>query len=154
MENSLFRYGGLSGQEALDAAWTALTPTMEAGGLVTLLWHNNYFNEPEYGDLQWAYEELLARLGALGPWCATGAEINRWWRALQSVAVEEVDGTIRVTAGRPIEGLTLRVEAPGTSGFRPEDFPLDAIRDGAAWRVALPPLRAGQELRIHPVRPC
>ena len=66
---------------ALEAAWQAIQPTIAAGGLVSLLWHNNYFNEPEYWDWQMVYEELLARLAALNPWCATGAEINQWWRS-------------------------------------------------------------------------
>ena len=81
MDGTLFRHCGLEGGEALDAAWRAITPVIEAGGLVTLSWHNNFFNEPEYWDWQWVYEELLSRLQALNPWCATGAEIAGWWRA-------------------------------------------------------------------------
>jgi hypothetical protein len=49
---------------------------------VSLLWHNNYFNEPEYAEWQWTYERLLERLAAQNPWCAPGAEIAAWWRAL------------------------------------------------------------------------
>jgi hypothetical protein len=48
--------------------------------LVTLLWHNDCFNEPEYREWQWTYEQLLSRLAARRPWCATGAEIAAWWR--------------------------------------------------------------------------
>ncbi|MGD9613318.1 MAG: polysaccharide deacetylase family protein [Kiritimatiellia bacterium] len=81
MDVTLFRNLGLTGEAALDAAWQALEPVAQAGGLVTLLWHNNYFNEPEYRDWQWTYEQLLERLAALNPWCATGAEIERWCRA-------------------------------------------------------------------------
>lgn len=81
MDVTLFRNLGLQGEAALDAAWQAIEPVAQAGGLVSLLWHNNYFNEPEYRDWQWTYEQLLARLAALKPWCATGAEIERWWRA-------------------------------------------------------------------------
>ena len=81
MDVTLFRNLGLEGAAALDAAWQAIEPLAQAGGLVSLLWHNNYFNEPEYRDWQWTYEQLLERLAALKPWCATGAEIERWWRA-------------------------------------------------------------------------
>lgn len=62
MDCTLFRSMKLSGDAALDAAWKAITPVIEAGGLVSLLWHNNYFNEPEYADWQWVYERLLERL--------------------------------------------------------------------------------------------
>ena len=80
MDVTLFRNLGLTGAEALDAAWQAIEPVVAAGGLVTLLWHNNYFNEPEYRDWYWTYEQLLERLARLGPWCATGGEIEKWWR--------------------------------------------------------------------------
>ena len=81
MDVTLFRSLGLHGETALKAAWDAIEPVVKAGGLVSLLWHNNYFNEPEYWDWQWVYEQLLQRLAALNPWCATGAEISEWWRS-------------------------------------------------------------------------
>ena len=79
MDVTLFRNLGLNGVQALNAAWDAITPVIQAGGLVSLLWHNNYFNEPEYAEWQWVYEQLLARLAALKPWCGTGAEIVGCW---------------------------------------------------------------------------
>lgn len=81
MDVALFRNLGLTGPKALEAAWNAIKPVMDAGGLVSLLWHNNYFNEPEYRDWQWTYEQLLGRLAERNPWCATGMEINCWWRS-------------------------------------------------------------------------
>jgi hypothetical protein len=80
MDYTLFRRLKLSGKDALEAAWNAVTPIIEQGGLVSLLWHNNYFNEPEYHDWQWVYEQLLDRLAGEDPWCATGNEIAEWWR--------------------------------------------------------------------------
>mgnify|MGYP003582978149 FL=1 len=81
MDVPLFWNLGLEREAALDAAWKAIEPVIQAGGLVTLLWHNNFFNEPEYADWQWTYERLLERLAARNPWCATGAEIVQWWRS-------------------------------------------------------------------------
>lgn len=80
MDVTLFRHLRLDGAGALAAAWEAIDPIIARGGLVALLWHNNYFDEPEYRDWQWVYEQLLERLAALRPWCATGAEIDAWVR--------------------------------------------------------------------------
>ena len=80
MDVTLFRNLRLEGEAALAAAWAAIEPVIQAGGLVSLLWHNNYFNEPEYCDWQWTYEKLLSRLAVLGPWCAPGRDIAAWWR--------------------------------------------------------------------------
>ncbi|MDY0148744.1 MAG: polysaccharide deacetylase family protein [Kiritimatiellia bacterium] len=84
MDVALFR-DGTTGEMALERAWAAIEPVIEAGGLVTLLWHNDYFNEPEYRDWQWTYEQLLARLAQQQPWCVTGSEINDWWRSRSEV---------------------------------------------------------------------
>lgn len=79
MDTTLFRYLNLDRHQALDAAWEAIQPVIDAGGLVSLLWHNNFFAEPEYEDWEWVYMQLLERLALLNPWCATGAEIAKWW---------------------------------------------------------------------------
>ena len=81
MDVALFLKHGPEGEAALAAAWAAIEPVIAAGGLVTLLWHNDCFNEPEYREWQWTYERLLERLAARSPWCATGAEIHDWWRS-------------------------------------------------------------------------
>ena len=81
MDVALFMKHGPGGAAALAAAWAAIEPVMAAGGLVTLLWHNDCFNDPEYRDWQWTYEQLLARLAAKKPWCATGAEIESFWKS-------------------------------------------------------------------------
>lgn len=81
MDITLFQNIGRNREESLETAWKALEPVIQGGGLVTLLWHNDYFNETEFQDWQWTYEQLLARLAALNPWCAPGAEITAWWRS-------------------------------------------------------------------------
>lgn len=137
MDTTLFRYLGLSGEAALEAAWATVESVVKIGGLVTLLWHNNYFNEPEYWDWQMVYEELLKRLAPLRPWCATGQEINNWWRARAAVVVAEQPRQQgrwlwRISAPQEIYDLCLllrpasmvgeiTVGYPGTSVLRSDD---------------------------------
>lgn len=94
MDVALFR-DVEKGEVVLEKAWAAIEPVIEAGGLVTLLWHNDYFNEPEYRDWQWVYEQLLERLAQQQPWCATGAEINDWWRLrIEVKALDKPDNPV------------------------------------------------------------
>jgi peptidoglycan/xylan/chitin deacetylase (PgdA/CDA1 family) len=79
MDASLFRNMGLQGKKAVETAWQTIEEVIERKGMVSLLWHNNFFNEPEYADWQMAYEVLLGRLANMNPWCATGLEIAEWW---------------------------------------------------------------------------
>lgn len=80
MDTTLFRYLGLSSGAALKAAVEVANETARRGGLLSLLWHNNFFDEPEYEEWQDVYEALLAHVASLKPWCATGAEIAAHWR--------------------------------------------------------------------------
>ena len=80
MDTTLFRHLGLRREAALAAAVEVVDRTAQARGLLTLLWHNNFFDEPEYRDWQEVYEKLLAYVASQKPWCATGAEIADFWR--------------------------------------------------------------------------
>ena len=116
MDATLFRHLRLGGEAALEKAWQAVAGVIGVGGLVSLLWHNNYFNEREYRDWQMVYEELLNRLAPLKPWCATGAEINAWWRAKAAVAIRTssgADGIIKIEIHSPqaIEDLVLEIHS-------------------------------------------
>lgn len=89
MDNTLFRVmRRTTGDTALKAALSIIEPVIGAGGLVSLLWHNNYFNEPEYEVWHQTYRLLLETLAAQKPWCATGGEIAGWWRRRARVRVE------------------------------------------------------------------
>lgn len=80
MDTTLFRYSNLAPEASLAAAIRVVERAAASGGLLTLLWHNNYFDEPEYRDWQEVYRALLAHIADLHPWCATGAEIAAFWR--------------------------------------------------------------------------
>ncbi len=152
MDGSLFRHRRLSGEAALDAAWASVAPVIEIGGLVTLLWHSNYFNEPEYWDWQWVYEQLLERLATLNPWCATGAEINAWWRALQGVQLQTVETNggweITVKAAHPIDGLVLDVAAPAGASVLTDRAEVKIGYRDSYWQIVLPSLKARDSFRI------
>jgi hypothetical protein len=114
MDATLFRYLRLGGERALEQAWQVIESVVQAGGLVSLLWHNNYFNEPEYADWQWVYERLLEKLARLHPWCATGAEINTWWRARSGLAISQpwgdrADNRWQIRARQPIANFAVDV---------------------------------------------
>jgi hypothetical protein len=154
MDTTLFRHLGLAGAAALESAWKAVREASTVGGLVTLLWHNNFFNEPEYWDWQMVYEQLLERLASLKPWCATGAEINQWWRARArtevTVAGEDADcWEIQLHPHDEIVGLTLNVApadrwAPSVSGNVAGEW----RRQSDRWQACFPRLQAGETVKL------
>lgn len=80
MDTTLFRYLRFGKQAAIEAVMEIVDRTERAGGLLSLLWHNNYFDEPEYWEWEETYVELLGQIARRQPWSATGAEIARFWR--------------------------------------------------------------------------
>jgi hypothetical protein len=135
----------------LNAAWASVQNIIQTGGLISLLWHNNYFNEPEYADWQMVYEKLLERLALLSPWCATGTEINSWWRARSDVTVQVLvadnGGTqLQLHAPVAISDLALDIHSPKL--VRPEKgvSALESIKLGT--RVHFAALRAGQTVTL------
>ncbi len=151
MDGTLFRHLGLEGARALEAAWAVVERTAKAGGLVTLLWHGNYFNEREYWDWQMVYEELLSRLATMKPWCATGAEINRWWRARTAVRLASpvrVGDHWRVSlcAGAAIEGLAVCVQGDAFTVDPPPSVRVRATAGGPV--LQLPALGVGGQCEL------
>lgn len=153
MDTTLFRSLGRKGEEALEVALQIVRRVMDAGGLVSLLWHNNYFNEPEYRDWQWVYEELLAELARHRPWCGTGAEINYWWRARAALATRldsTADGwTLELNSPYRLRGLTLSVgPADLVSEIGLAGTEADIVRCDDRWQVRLGELEGATVLKI------
>ena len=81
MDTTLFRYMRLDAAAAVQAVERLADEVEEAGGLLSLLWHNNFFDEPEYADWEETYRVVLERLAARRPFCGTGIEIVDAWKA-------------------------------------------------------------------------
>lgn len=81
MDTTLFRYMRLDAAAAVREVECLADEAERAGGLLSLLWHNNFFDEPEYADWEETYRVVLERLVARRPFCGTGIEIVRAWKA-------------------------------------------------------------------------
>ncbi len=152
MDATLFRHLRLGGEAALEKAWQAVAGVIGVGGLVSLLWHNNYFNEPEYWDWQMVYEELLNRLAPLKPWCATGAEINAWWRAKAAVTIRTssgADGIIKIEIHSPqaIEDLVLEIHSTNKLQIPSSNAWMESNDHGA--RIHFQRLLAGEVVNLE-----
>jgi len=152
MDATLFRHLHLTGEAALEKAWQAVMAVVNVGGMVSLLWHNNYFNEREYWDWQMVYEELLNRLAPLKPWCATGAEINTWSRAKAAVTLQSQPGgggktKIEMHSPQALNDLVLEIGSPNGVGVEHPSARLEFMAGGT--RIHLPRLLAGETVKVE-----
>lgn len=76
MDNSLYRMGP-------DEAWFKVQKLVEAveknNGVITILWHNNTFDEVFAGEWARMYEKILQLLKEKKAWMTNGAEICDYW---------------------------------------------------------------------------
>jgi hypothetical protein len=149
MDNTIFQYLRCGFAEAMDLTRSALRAAERSGSVLTLLWHNNYFNDPEFQAWQETYTQTLQEAADAGPWCATGGEIAGWWRARAGLALETVDRprngwTGRLTAAEGIRSARLRLEAPATDGrLAVEGAEARVLDEGGTFTLDLPLLPAG-----------
>ena len=155
MDVTIFRSLGLDGVAALEFCEQLVERLVEHGALVSLLWHNNYFEDPEFGEWQMVYEKLLELLAARKPWCAPGAEINRWWRARAEVMVTRTlqksgSWEVMVRPGLDIEDLTLEIREPEKwAKVRVTAAEHEIERAIESWKVTFPKLLAGSSVTMN-----
>jgi hypothetical protein len=155
MDATLFGHLRLAGVAALEKAWEVVWGVIGIGGLVSLLWHKNHFNQLGHADGRRVYEELLNRLAPLKPWCATGAEINSWWRAKSAVSVQchsspGGKNQIRLYAPQIITNLALDIGSTGEVRVDHAAASVDRINGGT--RMIFPRLPAGETVTIKIAR--
>jgi hypothetical protein len=118
MDTTLFRYLGLTGSRAGDLCESLIDSAESSGGLLSLLWHNNFFLEPEYAEWEETYRTVLAMSRDRRPWCATGKEIADWWRRRNMAVVSTATARDGIWQGRfetfkGLECMDLFVDLPG-----------------------------------------
>ena len=153
MDQTLFHHLHFGGERALAQAWAAVRGVAEVGGLVSLFWHNRSFAEAEDGDARGVYSELLARLAPLNPWCATGMEINSWWRAksavtLRSLPVGRKTVLYQLHAPQAIDRLAINF-GPAEILKHPAAALLERFGQGNGNRITFPRLLAGETITVE-----
>ena len=81
MDTTLFRYQRLNLTDATLQLEKMVQCALDHQGLISLLWHNNFFNEPEYHEWHESYRVALGLLEQANAYVATAEEINAWIRA-------------------------------------------------------------------------
>ena len=157
MDQTLFRYMNLDGDSAFSAASRELSKIIEVGGLAVLLWHNNFFNEPEYREWEETYERLLDWLAPQNPWVACGRDIAAWWDARLSaslIALGDVDSgkSWQLIAGKSLDNFSVEIFGTRVGDDVVSDVPFTEVqKDSDSIILNFPHLEA-KETAIFRVR--
>ena len=154
MDVTLFRYLGMEKEQAFEASVEAISQVRDVGGLVSILWHNNFFSEEEYIDWEETYARILDWLAPQSPWVARGVDIATWWRSRNQVKLTRLNGHSdgncwSLSSAESIENLVIEVD-----GLDSDDEidcgnaikQMQRIRD--CVKLLVPSLRAEDRLRF------
>jgi hypothetical protein len=152
MDVTLFRYLALDKEAAIEAAQEQMTRVRNFGGLVSVLWHNNFFAEPEYSDWEETYATILDWLAPQNPWVATGIEIAQWWKARANTDIEQQISTESCSewtlqAQSAISNLQIEVFGMRPTDSISVDLPGAVViphESGTSAALRFPRLTAGQ----------
>jgi len=154
MDGTLFRRMGLRADGAYQVAKSVIMDARDHEGLVTLLWHNNFFAEPEYSDWEEVYERLLDLVASEGATVMTAAEIDRWWRARARVRFLTIEWKTGFWSGtldtsEVIENVAVEVLSPrSTPLVSVEGAVSELLLRAGSWKVVFPRLVPGNPVRI------
>ncbi len=154
MDGTLLRHLDLDARAAFDTARSVIVDARDHEGLVTLLWHNNFFAEPEYANWEEVYGRLLDLLASEEAIVLTAKEIDQWWRARAATLFETTDwragswsGTLQVPSA--VEGITLEVvNSSGEVHISTDGAPADQVVRSGRRAVIFPRLTPHDFVRI------
>ena len=149
MDTALFRHMGLKPEQAIERAMELLKRVRNCNGLLTVLWHQNYFGADSYWSK--GYESVLEYGSEHNAWLATAKEVADWWCERGSFRLEswKKSGSgvsVVYKAVKDVEGVcfvcenTAGVEVKG-AGFR------TARSKGIVW-VELDKISKGSRVEI------
>lgn len=120
MDATLFGHLKLDPVAAFDLGCKIVGEIRAHRGLATLLWHPNYFDEPEFEDWECVYSSMLDLLAREGALVLPAAEIAHWWRARAGAKFLTIGwgpnwwtGSLEVSEA--IEGLAVEIETGPTT---------------------------------------
>lgn len=153
MDQTLFRRLRMAKNEAVEFLKAQIVDLTTQGGLGVFLWHNNYFDEPEYIDWEETFSALLQMLKDAGAWVTTAAEINRWWRDESAITVDAAPRTNQWTgwiqARKDLHNFKMVLSGYGECDISVDgpDPILDRKKD--ALEFHFPHLLRGDHVRVH-----
>ncbi len=155
MDQTLFRYLNLDGEQALLAARTFIEQIIMKEGLVTLLWHNNFFAEEEFVTWENTYARLLDWMAPLKPWCACGRDIAKWWIAKAAVTIQKESSDQNASAWQFKAAHTIEHLAVELSGLSPDAIvtcdtheTTKSIAGNGGFVLSFEKIKAGDTVRI------
>lgn len=78
MDGPLFKTSG-NNEVAWHTCQELVEYSEEHGSILTILWHNDRFNDSEYPGQGQIYEDIIKECQKRGAWVATGGEVASWW---------------------------------------------------------------------------
>jgi peptidoglycan/xylan/chitin deacetylase (PgdA/CDA1 family) len=118
MDKTLLDYQKKDAEKAFNDIEDMIKTVEKQSGLLTLLWHNEMFDDVGFPEWSKLYERILTDLKERGAWIVKAEDVYTWWTARQNIICEKTeitDKTIewRYKANMDISNMTFRIHNLG-----------------------------------------
>jgi peptidoglycan/xylan/chitin deacetylase (PgdA/CDA1 family) len=93
MDKTLLDYKNMDAEKALNDIEKIIKTVEKQSGLLTLLWHNEMFDDVGFPGWRKLYEEILTNLKDRGAWIVKAEDIYTWWTERQGIICEKTEIT-------------------------------------------------------------
>lgn len=156
MDTTVFGWMGLDAQKAAEMVQSHIEDLVRSGGMGVFVWHNNYFDEPEYYEYEEVYGVLLSALYEAKAWVTTGEGLQSWWRTNAPISIirdiidreEQWSGT--VLAKQSLDGFCMGFSVTDNEVYvEASETRVISERQGRQVLIRLPQLEAGDVIRLR-----
>jgi peptidoglycan/xylan/chitin deacetylase (PgdA/CDA1 family) len=93
MDKTLLDYKKVDAEKALNDIEKIIKTVEKHNGLLTLLWHNEMFDDVGFPGWRKLYEIILTELKKRGAWIVKAEDIYTWWTERQNIICEKTEIT-------------------------------------------------------------
>lgn len=93
MDKTLLDYKKMDAEKALNDIEKIIKAVEKHNGLLTLLWHNEMFDDVGFPGWRTLYERILINLKERGAWIVKAEDIYTWWTERQAIICEKTEIT-------------------------------------------------------------
>jgi hypothetical protein len=100
MDKTLLDYMKMDAEKGWNEIKNIIKTVEKHNGLITLLWHNEMFDDVGYPGWRELYERILTDLKQRGAWIAKAEDIYTWWTVRQNIICEKPEITDKAIVWR------------------------------------------------------
>jgi peptidoglycan/xylan/chitin deacetylase (PgdA/CDA1 family) len=158
MDKTLLDYKKMDADKALNDIEKIIKTVERHNGLITLLWHNEMFDDVGFPGWRKLYERILTDLKKRGAWIVKSEDIYTWWTERQGIICEKTEITDKTIiwnykSTSNVNEVAFRIHKLGNGRCIVKyEGNVETEREGDSLHVTIKKLNKGKKLQFEIIR--